>query len=400
MTKVSLYPTKRPIKSNPKRRVWQLRWVGTDGIRYCETLDDVAKLPKREAEAMRRDKQSKMDCGVIRSNKPERMTLAEFLRRDREAVSTSVRPSTLAELRNVANHAAAALGADFPLRRFDEAAADRIKAHLHKQELAVATICAIVRRLQGSFRRGMRRGLVPSNPFKGIQLPKAQPKPVAIFQPEEVAALIEVAPDTWWEALIRVAYTTGLRAAEMFNLCWENVDLDKCVVRVDAKRAGEFTVGDRTYPILAWSSKTYESRIVPIPPETVDVLRRMQARSGGSVYVFVSLKRLDEISRWTTRNKVYKMIPNVYREWKPIQDDAAAHLSEVKGEPWKWDYRGIHAFRRSYGTRMAYHVPLHELRKLMGHSSINTTANYYLAPSDDLSAKVASAFSSMAAVAG
>ncbi len=31
MTKVSLYPTKRPIKSNPKRKVWQLRWVGTDG---------------------------------------------------------------------------------------------------------------------------------------------------------------------------------------------------------------------------------------------------------------------------------------------------------------------------------------------------------------------------------
>ena len=41
---------------------------------------------------------------------------------------------------------------------------------------------------------------------------------------------------------------------------------------------------------------------------------------------------------------------------------------------------------------MAQHVPTHELKALMGHSTIRTTERYYLAPSDDLSAKVAAAF--------
>jgi len=51
MTRVSLYKTKRPTKGNPKRQVWQLRWIGTDGTRYCETIGDLSRMTKRDAEA-------------------------------------------------------------------------------------------------------------------------------------------------------------------------------------------------------------------------------------------------------------------------------------------------------------------------------------------------------------
>lgn len=402
MTKIALYRTKGPIKSNPKRWVWQLRWVGTDGIRYCETLDDVAKLPKREAEAMRRAKQSKMDCGVIRSNKPERITLTEFLRRDRQAVTAVLKATTIGELETAANHATAALGADFPMRRFDERSVDRIRAHLAGKNLSAATLCKVIRYLQGAFRRAVKRKLIPSNPFDGVELPKVQPKRVRIFQPAEAAALIESAPDVWWEALIRVGYTTGLRLGEILNLTWANVDLGKRRVHVDAERAGEFTVGDQAYPILEWSSKTYQSRVVPMPPDTVGVLRRMQARSGGSVYVFLSLERLAQIGQYRKRedrNASYKLVNNLGRAWDAIQDDAAARLSEGRDEPYTWERRSIKTLRKSYGTVMAQHLPAHELKALMGHSSIITTQRYYLAPSDDLSAKVADAFTESLAVA-
>lgn len=288
------------------------------------------------------------------------------------------------------------------MRRFDVRSVDRIKAHLAGKNLSPATLCKIIRYLQGAFRRSVKRGLTPSNPFDGVELPKVQPKRVRIFQPAEAAALIDSAPDLWLEALIRVGYTTGLRLGEMLNLTWANVDLGKRVVHVDAKRAGEFTVAGRTYPILEWSSKTYQSRIVPMPPDTVDVLRRMQARSGGSTYVFLSLERLAQIGQYRKRenpNASYKLVNNLGRAWDAIQDAAAARLSEGRHEPYQWERRSIKTLRKSYGTVMSHHVPTHELKALMGHSTIRTTERYYLAPSDDLSAKVAAAFTKPMAVA-
>ena len=55
----------------------------------------------------------------------------------------------------------------------------------------------------------------------------------------------------------------------------------------------------------------------------------------------------------------------------------------------------MHDLRKSYSTHTAKHVPMHELQKLMGHSSITTTADFYLDVSDDVAAKVGRAFSAI-----
>ena len=83
MTRVTLSKPTRPTKRSPKRRVWLLRWYGTDGTRYCETIGDAARVTKREAEAIARDKQSKFDCGIVKSDRPPQMTLAQFIAQDR-----------------------------------------------------------------------------------------------------------------------------------------------------------------------------------------------------------------------------------------------------------------------------------------------------------------------------
>ena len=45
---------------------------------------------------------------------------------------------------------------------------------------------------------------------------------------------------------------------------------------------------------------------------------------------------------------------------------------------------------------MAKRVPLHGLKRLMGHSNFQTTEAFYLGVSDDLDAKVADAFAAVA----
>ncbi len=48
--------------------------------------------------------------------------------------------------------------------------------------------------------------------------------------------------------------------------------------------------------------------------------------------------------------------------------------------------------RKSYGTHMAKHVSMPELKKLMGHASITTTSEVYVGSSADMADKVKMAF--------
>ena len=132
---------------------------------------------------------------------------------------------------------------------------------------------------------------------------------------------------------------------------------------------------------------------------TRTAMQRLKAKAGGSVYVFLSLERLGQIADYMDQHDgklsaSYKLVNNLKRAWGGIQDAAAARLSAGQAEPYEWEHRTLHDMRSSYGTLMAHHVPIHELRALLGHSNIGTTERYYLAVSDDLGRKVQAAFAS------
>ena len=257
MTKVHLHKIKRPVENKPKRLVWQLRWHGTDGKRYGEIIGEVGRMTKREAEYLCRNRQGKIDSGVILPDRPQRIGLSVFLEYVRESMAVDVRPRTLEEMRIAADHAIAALGKDFPVGKLNAAAVGRIKRHLADRKLAPATITKTIRKLQTMFNLGIELKLVTSNPFATTKTPKVQPTPIRTYQPQEIDAMTAVAPNLWWETLIRLGYTSGLRLGEMLNLTWADVDLDGGTVSVQAKRAGTFRVGDRVYPVLDGESKTY-----------------------------------------------------------------------------------------------------------------------------------------------
>ena len=70
---VSLYPT-----MNGNHRVWLLRWYA-EGKRANKTLGRVKDLSKREAEMMRREKELAFNKGAESPNRPDRMTLRQFI---------------------------------------------------------------------------------------------------------------------------------------------------------------------------------------------------------------------------------------------------------------------------------------------------------------------------------
>ncbi len=80
------------------------------------------------------------------------------------------------------------------------------------------------------------------------------------------------------------------------------------------------------------------------------------------------------------------------RQFDLIQAGAHKTLAERQDDV-TWQRGTIHDLRKTYGTLMARHVPMHELRHLMGHANIGTTADFYLGVGADVADRVGAAFS-------
>ena len=387
-TKVSLYRVK-----NGNHEVWLLRWHA-DGKRHSQTLDKARDLSKREAEALRREKEIAFGSGRERPKRTPKMGLKQFLDHDREAFQPDVSPATAIAHRNASDHAIAALGKDARVDRLTRADVGRIKKRLADAGRSRATISSVCRALRAAFNRGMAEGLIVENPFSGNVGGKTQAKPMRIFDDDEIGAMVEAAPSLWWKAFIKLAVDSGLRKSELLNLMWRDIDFNKGVVCVTAKRPGA-----RDHLILEWSAKTYQDRAVPtLPQDTVAMLQRLKLQGDGSPYVFLSRNRLELLKSKRgagTLRPRFDPVNNLLRNFHGIQDRARKLLAERRGfrlSDVEWPIGSVHDLRKTFGTRTADMVPMHVLRVWMGHSDIGTTTRYYLSLSDVHADRVRAAF--------
>lgn len=108
------------------------------------------------------------------------------------------------------------------------------------QPLAGPTITRYVSQLAGLFRYARKQRLVPRTwtpPTRGMDLPSQAPVKTHYFTAEDIERLVKVARllDTRWRrmpALIRVGFCTGLRAGNLRELRWDDVDLEAGIVKV------------------------------------------------------------------------------------------------------------------------------------------------------------------------
>lgn len=115
--------------------------------------------------------------------------------------------------------------------------------------------CSILRRILS---RAVELGELDENPLARLPMLREAPARQPLLDPEQEAALLAACPG-WLAELVRAAIITGARQGELLALTWRHVDLSEGVLTVP-------------------SSKTGESRRVPLPRAFVDDLRaRRQA---------------------------------------------------------------------------------------------------------------------------
>ena len=204
------------------------------------------------------------------------------------------------------------------------------------------------------------------NPFTASEIGKAGAKDARIITVEEQDAIEDVLRcrgDEWWLTLFRLAMATGLRRNELLYLRWKDVE------------AGRIHVRNHTTPLKFKVKAKSSTRLVPITDDIVAMLDKWQ---GGTDYLFLSDDRVQRLRGSTARCPVC----NLRRQLIDILREADI------AEP----LPGLHDMRKTCLTRWARNgVPMHNLQKYAGHSSITTTANHYLTvtPADESALRTA-----------
>lgn len=185
--------------------------------------------------------------------------------------------------------------------------------------------------------------LIPSNPWRGVKIPKKIVDPVPTFwSHEDVARIAAACNRQIYRDLVMVLAETGLRISTALCMEWKWIDW----------RSGTISIPEGDEIKTAYSHFMY--------PAARDVLERRQVTAEDPVLVF----------------------PNPLRPGKRIHYDTARDAVARAIAASKVRAGTPHDLRHSYGRAMALGgVPVTVIQSQMGHTSITMTQKYMQADS-------------------
>lgn len=208
------------------------------------------------------------------------------------------------------------------------------------------TVVNALNLLRVSLESACQGGLLDKNPALGIRVPRiARTRDAWTWlRTEEIARLLgESVPDEPRD-LFAFAIYTGLRAGEIFGLCWEDIDWSRKVALIRHSWQGTAT-------------KRGETREVHLFAPALDALKRQRERVKQSAYVFPAIDG-------EARSRNYKPRLHCWLERAGVKRHARFH-----------DLRhtcASHLISGSWGRAWT----LEEVARHLGHSSSAVTRRY------------------------
>mgnify|MGYP006426804351 CR=1 FL=1 len=215
-----------------------------------------------------------------------------------------------------------------------------VQAFLQSGDLSLTTKHSYQRHLSVFFRWCQDQSWISENPASKVRLQRKPDKRPKAFTREEVSKLVEKASG-YLKPLIVLATRTGLRRSELSRLQWEDVDLIQKRLHVTGQ------------------TKSGKERTVPLPADAINALGSLNERRG---YVF------------------HLKYHNVRIHPDTFTHDFTDHRREVLPDHTSYSF---HCLRHTFCTWLAEAgVPIHTIKELAGHSSIQTTMQYVHALTD------------------
>jgi len=202
---------------------------------------------------------------------------------------------------------------------------------------APATINRELACLKTAFNRAIRDGKAIENPVQKVKFLPENNVRDRVLSEDEFERLLEASAEHLKPILI-CAYETGMRLGEILSLRWEQVDLEKGFINLQAGQ-----------------TKTGEGRKVPISPRLCEVLSSL-SRAGKYVFTYQG-----------------EMVKSIKRSFK-----RACHHAGIR------DFH-FHDFRHTFVTRMRRKgVPDRVIMNITGHKTLVMLNRYDRIDEQDL----------------
>jgi integrase len=292
---------------------------------------------------------------------PSKVTVERFLTEKwLPSVKTTVRPSTFAIYRAVANgHVLPYIG-DKRLQQLHPADLDALYATLTERGLAPKTVRNVHSLMRSALRDAVTWGNVTRNVASLAKPPRVTRTDMRTWNAHELRAFLDhVADDRLFAAWLLLA-TTGMRRGEALGLHWRDVSLDRARLSV---RQALVLVGNE--PALQEPKTAKGRRSIPLPPETVAALKAHR--------VAQAQEQLALGPDYATSDLVFRRI-----DGKWVHPTALSRRFEALVRQTSLPEIRLHDLRHTFATlALQEGVAVKVVSEMLGHASVTITYDTY-----------------------
>lgn len=249
-------------------------------IRHNRTIDLSHISPKKqEAEAEKQFilYQEEIKKGHYVDN--EKITFQEFVEKWlKEYANNNLQPKTLLEYKRLLGRIIPVLGHLRLIQLqpthltafYNNLREDGIRGDGKQGGLSEKTILHHHRLISSILTSALQWGFILNNPALRVKAPKTIKMEARHYNIEEVEYILELLENEpiKYRTMVILALYGGMREGELTALTWNDVEFDKRLIRID--KSLQHLPGKETF---VKSTKTENTRVISIPPSTVELLK-------------------------------------------------------------------------------------------------------------------------------
>jgi integrase len=241
--------------------------------------------------------------------------------------------------------------------------------------LAPATVHKMHVVLHKALKAAVADGLIPRNAAAGLKLPRITREEIDPLTEEQSRRLLESVRGDRLEALYVLALNTGMRQGELLALKWDDVDLERGILRV--RRT--LTHADKAF-VLGEPKTKNSRRTIRLTTGALDALRAHLSRQLREMEQMGSLYQPGGLIFATQSGTIINPSNLRNRSFKPLLKHAG--LPEIR----------FHDLRHTCATLLlGRDVNAKVVSEMLGHSSISITLDIYSHLLPDMQEKAAKA---------